>query len=185
MSNRYEIGLLCKYDNFSIPDTYSTAYRRLLCLEKTLSKDPSLRENLNQQINDYVFQGYADKLEKKDIEAEFPSWFLPIFAVRNPNKPTKVRIVWDAAAQVNSISLNSLLLKGPDLLTNLPGVLFRFRQFKVAMAGDIKQMFHQVMIKKEDRRFLRFLWRNSPDCEIGVYQMNVMIFGASCSPSCS
>lgn len=185
LGDRYEIGLIWKFDDFAVPPSYPMAYRRLTCLEKMLCKDPALRQNLNEQMNDYVNQGFAQKLEKEDIKAATPSWYLPIFAVRNPNKPTKIRIVWDAASKVNNISLNSLLLKGPDQLTNLPGVLFRFRQFQVALAGDIKQMFHQVVIRNEDRPFLRFLWRNAPDSEVEVYQMNVMVFGASCSPSCS
>lgn len=70
----------------------------------------------------------------------------PLGVVQNPNKPGKVRVVWDAAAKTGGVSLNSMLLKGPDLLTSLPAVLFRFRQREVAITGDIKEMFHQIII---------------------------------------
>lgn len=67
----------------------------------------------------------------------------------NTNKPGKVRLVWGAPAKVSRVSLNSVLLKGPDQLILLPAVLFRFRLYSVAVSADIKQMFHQVEIRPE------------------------------------
>lgn len=37
-------------------------------------------------------------------------WYFPIFAVQNPNTPGKFRIVYDAAATVNGVLLNSVAL---------------------------------------------------------------------------
>ena len=89
-------------------------------------------------------------------------------------------MVMDAAAKSDGVSLNSKLLTGPDLLNSLVGVLLRFREGKVAIGADIEAMFHQCLISDDDQPALRFLWRQldsdrSPD----VYQMLVMIFGAS------
>ena len=42
-------------------------------------------------------------------------------------------------------------------LTNLLGVLIRFRPDKVAFMGDIESMFYQVMVVEEHCNFLRFL----------------------------
>ena len=50
------------------------------------------------------------------------------------------------------------LLQGPDLTSNLLGVLTRFRQEKYAFMADIEKMFFQVRVRKEDQSFLRFLW---------------------------
>ena len=55
------------------------------------------------------------------------------------------------------------------------------------MVGDIEQMFHQVLVDPEDRRYLRFLWWPEGDLtkESRVYQMSVHVFGAASSPSCA
>ncbi|XP_065095811.1 uncharacterized protein LOC135717614 [Ochlerotatus camptorhynchus] len=45
-------------------------------------------------------------------------------------------------------------------------------------------MFHQVGIRVEDQQCQRFLWWNEKG-EIVVYVMQVMTFGACCSPSCA
>ncbi|XP_055643274.1 uncharacterized protein LOC129779676 [Toxorhynchites rutilus septentrionalis] len=133
---------------------------------------------------DYLAKGYAHKateLELKETKAS-DVWYLPLGVVTNPKKPEKLRIVWDAAASVKGVSLNSVLLKGPDLLQSLPTVLCRFRQKEVAINADIKEMFHQVLIRPEDRQALRFLWRNQPSEAVQVFVMNVAIFGSTCSP---
>lgn len=137
------------------------------------------------QIQDYVAKGYARKLKPHELNEKHPrTWYLPIFAVTNPNKPNRIRIVWDAAAKVSGISLNDALLKGPDQFTLLPGVLQRFREKPIAVTGDIQEMFHQIKIRKQDQHSQRFLWNNSKNKEdIDVYVMQVMTFGATCSPS--
>lgn len=91
-------------------------------------------------------------------------------------------MVWDAAATVGTVTLNSVLLKGPCELPPLPKILYGFRQRAVAIGGDIREMFHQIRIQKADQQSQRFLWRND-DGRIEVYAMQVMTFGATCSPS--
>ena len=104
----------------------------------------------------------------------------------NVNKPNKVRVVLDAAAQFDGISLHDRLYHGPDLTNNLVGVLIRFREEETAFTADIEAMFHQVKVILDDADALRFLWWDTalslPPKE---YQMLVHIFGATSSPCCA
>ena len=104
--------------------------------------------------------------------------------VSNINKQTRFRVVFDAAATYSGTSLNQNLLKGPDFLNNLIGVLTRFREGQFAIMGDIEAMFHQVKVSKEDKDSLRFLWRTNPNLPINKYIMQPHIFGTTDSPCC-
>ena len=64
--------------------------------------------------------------------------YLPHHPVFNPNKPDKLRVVFDAAAEVNGVSLNSTLRTGPDLMNSLVGVVLWFIIGRYAMSADIE-----------------------------------------------
>ena len=106
--------------------------------------------------------------------------------MKNPNKPGKVRVVNDAAAEFQGTGLNKNLVTGPDLLNSLTGVLTRFRRDPVAIAGDIEAMFHQVRVSDEDSDSLCFLWTDDIHSKQPPYilKMLVHIFGAKDSMTC-
>ncbi|XP_062711694.1 uncharacterized protein LOC134289606 [Aedes albopictus] len=181
----FETGLLWKYDRPSFPNNYPLAVRRMQSLEKRLAKEPGLKERVNDQIAVYESKGYAHRLTQEEVETTNPDrvWYLPLGIVRNPKKPQKIRLIWDAAARVHGVSFNDMLIKGPDMLTSLFTVLLRFRQRSVAVCGDIREMFHQVRIIPQDKQSQRFLYRDHPDQPPQVFVMDVATFGATCSPS--
>ena len=96
-------------------------------------------------------------------------------------------MVFDCIARFGGTSLNDKLLQGPDLTNRLVGVLTRFREEPIAFMGNIDAMFHQVRVPEGQRDFLRFLWWPDGDLtqDLEEYQMNVHLFGAVSSPSCS
>ncbi|XP_053696848.1 uncharacterized protein LOC128744094 [Sabethes cyaneus] len=181
---RYETGLLWRYDGVRLPDNKEMALRRYHNLEKRLQKDSELARTLQQKMLEYQAKGYVRKLTDEELSRNYPRvWYLPVFPVFNHNKPGKIRIVWDGAAKVFGVSLNSTLLTGPDQLC-LFAILLQFREHRVGVTGDIKEMFHQVLMREEDQQCHRFFWKDDAG-EIKVYVMNVMSFGASCSPACA
>ena len=79
-----------------------------------------------------------------------------------------------------SQSLNSNLLKGPDLLSNLVGIILRFKESHIAISANIEQMFLQVKVAPSDRSYLRFLlWDHNGKIE--EYEYTRHIFGATSS----
>ncbi|CAK1583274.1 unnamed protein product [Parnassius mnemosyne] len=180
---RFQTGLLWRKDDVKLPDNYENSLKRLFNIEKKIDRDPTLKKKYVEQMNALVAKGYAEPAPKQKTADK--TWYLPHFAVVNPMKPEKLRVVHDAAAKTKGVALNDMLLKGPDLLQSLPGVVMRFRQHMIAVTADIKEMFMQVKLREQDRDALRYLWRgirrdNQPPEE---YRMTSLIFGASSSPS--
>ena len=185
LSGRYETGMLWKDDHVELPDSKGMALKRLQATERSLKRHPELARAYQETMQSYIQQGHARKLTPEEAsQSRERRWFLPHHAVTNPNKPGKVRVVFDAAARSQGSSLNDRLLTGPDLLKSLPGVLLRFREEPVALTADIEKMYHQVRVAEDDQPALSFLWRDldttrPPD----IYQMQVVIFGAKSSPA--
>ncbi|KAK0153094.1 hypothetical protein N1851_005228 [Merluccius polli] len=100
-------------------------------------------------------------------------WYLPSFGIYHPKKPEQIRIVFDSSAQHEGISLNNVLLKGPDL-NNLLGVLIRFRK-EIAVTADIQHMYYCFVVKEKHRDHLRFLWfwDNELNSDIVDYRMQM------------
>ncbi|XP_061398464.1 uncharacterized protein LOC133334184 [Musca vetustissima] len=184
IGDRFQTGLLWKQDDVQLPDSYPMALSRLEGIERKMKRDLNFSAAYRDIMQKYIDKGYVKKLSSDEIHA--PSdrkWYLPHFGVVNHNKPGKLRLVFDAAAKVNNISLNSQLLKGPQNIASLLSILYNFRRGQIGVGADICEMFHQVKIQPCDRVSQRFLWRdenqNKPPDE---YEMQVMIFGAACSP---
>ncbi|XP_065182580.1 uncharacterized protein LOC135813411 [Sycon ciliatum] len=133
-----------------------------------MDRNPAFSEAYCAKIAQYIDDGYDTKLTHSQLQ--MPSqraWYLPHFGVINPNKPGKLRLVFDAAAPSHGVSLNDALLPGPDYLNPLTSVLFKFRQHRVGFGGDIRQMFHQVHIRPDDQPAQRFLRK---DLELHVFE---------------
>lgn len=130
-----------------------------------------------------VFEsGHAELAPALSKEEE--RWYLHIFGVYHPKKPGQIRVVFDSSAQHDGVSLNNVLMTGPDLNNLLLCVLIRFRKESVAHV-DIQQMFHCFLVKTEHRNFLRFLWFKDNDLskEVTEYRMREHVFGHSPSPA--
>ncbi|KAL0810381.1 hypothetical protein ABMA28_010526 [Loxostege sticticalis] len=178
---RFEVGLPWRSDEPTMPPSYNAAYRRLKNLERRFIRDPAFASRYKEEIDALVTKGYAETCQ--DTEERSPrKWYLPHFPVFNPNKPGKLRLVFDAAAKSHGLCLNDFLLEGPDLLQPLQGILFRFRENPIAVKADIQEMFLRVKIRKEDQPAQMFLWREDPSKPPQIMKMTSMIFGASSSP---
>lgn len=178
---QWEVGLPFAKDTFNMPDSYNYAKSRLKGLLKKFQLDNEYAHRYGVEINKLFQQGYARELKENEISAS-RVWYLCHFGVQNPNKPGKLRLVFDGAGKVNNLCLNDFLLTGPDLYNSLLGIMLRFRENKYALIGDIKDMFLRIKIRPEDQNLLRFLWQPSVDAPLKLCVMQSLIFGATCSP---
>ena len=182
----YKTALLWKGEP-NLPNNRAMAVSCLHSTERKLKKNPELARKYQDVINSYISKGHAKKLtpeESKGMTSK--TRYLPHHAVLNPNKPGKVRVVFDAVSKYDRVCLNDKLPTGPDLLNNLVGILMRFRSGKIGIMADVEQMFHQGGVCEEDRDSLRFLWRDLDETRLpDEYQMTVHVFGAVDSPCCA
>ena len=156
-------------------------------LEKRLARNEDLEIKYHKTVKQYIVNNNDTKIPPEDLTPEKASNtpiinYIPHHAVLNQYKPDKVRVVYDAAGKYRKCGLNDHLLKGPDLLHNLVSIVIRFCLRQFAVTSDIKQMFHQVRVREEDRDALRFFWQENPNNYMDDYKMNVHLFGKNESP---
>ncbi|XP_075744357.1 uncharacterized protein LOC142803140 [Rhipicephalus microplus] len=134
-------------------------------------------------MNKLFVRGHAEEAPLHNIDEE--GWYLLIFGVHHPQKPDRIRVVFDTSAQHEGVSLNGVFLTGPDLTNNILGILIRFRQDSVAITADIEQMFDNFVVRDDHQNYLRFLWfkNNDTSREIMECQMKVHVFSNSPSPA--
>lgn len=179
----WEVGLLWKNDKIHLPNNREDALNRLKSLQKRLDKNIEYGDKYCALVDHLLASGYAEKLS--EISKNNPrSWYLPHFGVVHPNNlQANIRLVFDGAAKTKATSLNDNLLTGSVWTQPLLEVFIRFRQRNVTAMGDIKEMFLQFKIRKEDRCAQKFLWRGMDRRkESKTYVMKSMIFGSASSP---
>ena len=189
IGNRYEVPMLWSEQKVKLPNNLPVAMKRFRFLKRRFEADGDMHKGFKGVIDGYLSADppFARKLSKEEAEkTSDKTYYLPMHPVVNPNKPGKIRVVNDAAAEYMGTSLNKSLKSGPDLLSSLVGILMRFRVGRIAITADIEAMFHQVRVRPKDADSLRFLWKedmfsNDPP---ETFQMLVHIFGAKDSPTC-
>jgi hypothetical protein len=181
---RYQLSLPWK-DTAPFASNKFLAQSRLKHLEKRLRSSKELKMMYDEQINDYISNGYAEIAPPNHHPTK--TWYLPHHPVSSDRKPGKVRVVFDGAAKYNGMSINDRLLQGPDLTNSLTAILMRFRLHPIAVTADIKAMYHQVLVHEEDRDALRFLWWPDGDLDQPAleYRMTRHVFGLRSSPTCA
>ncbi|XP_077080710.1 uncharacterized protein LOC143733040 [Siphateles boraxobius] len=166
-----------------LPNNRGQALSRLMSLRKTLKRKPEMREHYVEFLDKIFSKGHAEPAHALSPDQE--CWYLPSFGVYHHQKPGKIRVVFDSSAQYDNVSLNDVLLKGPDLNNTLVGVLMRFRFDPYAVMADVEQMFHNFLVREDHRNYLRFLWFKNHDLdgEVQEFRMRVHVFGNCPSPS--
>ena len=188
---KYSVSLPWKSEVPDLPDNLRQAMGCLASTVRKLKRDPETLQKYDQIIMDQLEQGVISKCESTDVgegggDMQKGVHYLSHHPVIKPLKEsTKLRIVYNASMKSGGESLNDCLYKGPKLNELLLDVLLRFRIHQTAFIADIKQAFLRVMVKVEERDYLRFLWSNDihmTNPTIETYRFNTLVFGLTCSP---
>lgn len=182
-SNSWVAPLPFRQPRERLPNNRSQALKRFESLQCNLRRKPEMEQQYVAFMGKLLENDHAEVAP--GLREDEECWYLPSFAVFHPQKPGQIRVVFDSSAQHSRISLNNVLLTGPDLNNSLLGVLMRFRKEKVAVMADIQQMFYCFLVEEKHRNYLRFLWfkNNDVTSEVVDYRMKVHVFGNSPSPA--
>src|SRR5215469_5691626 len=97
-------------------------------LSRILSLKNKLINNKNIFPRYMLDMNYAEKVPQSELQNS-PRYYLTHHGVKHPRKD-KLRVVLDASLSFKGESINKSLLTGPNLITNLIGVLLKFREEK-------------------------------------------------------
>ena len=135
------------------------AKQRLENTENKLKKTPEVMRMYTETIDKYLENGYITKLDHKTEPGE-GCHYIPHFPVMKMERDTtKTRIVFDESAKdkyYENLSLNETIHQGPKLYSSLFDILLHFRHKPIALAGDISEMYMQILMDEGDRPFHRF-----------------------------
>lgn len=178
----YETGLIWKIGHPPLPNDKNESVTRLKNLVRILEKEPEVMEKHKAIIKTQFEEGIIEKAPNSAKEGK--EYYIPHKPVIRENpETTKLRVVYDASASKNGVSLNSCLETGPPLQNILWSVIIRNRTQPISVCADLKQAFVQIRINEEDRDVLRFHWINEHDPnQPGVFRFTRALFGMNQSP---
>ncbi|XP_066600735.1 uncharacterized protein [Prorops nasuta] len=174
---RYIVRLPFKLNKPDLGDTKIIATRRFHALIRKFKNDSELEKEYRKVMQEYLESGHMTLIESEEEEG----YYLPHHAVvKKDSITTKVRVVFDASAKGSKgISLNDILLTGPNIQDKLFEHLVRIRLNKYMITADIEKMYRQILVNKEDRRYQRILWFHQE--QIRTFELNTVTFGISSS----
>ena len=133
-----------------LPNNRLQTLYRAKTLDNSFQKDSVKKQHFVHFMKEVLDKDPAEIVPPFEEDPE--CWYLPLFDVYHPKKLNQIRCVFDTSAKFEGVSLNDVLLTGPDLTNSLLGVLLRFRRKPIAMTADI-QMFFCFLVDKKHRDF--------------------------------
>ncbi|KAG1695324.1 hypothetical protein GQR58_006635 [Nymphon striatum] len=171
-------------ENVLLPNNRNAVFHRTKNTLDRLKRDTAKLHQCIESMQRNINSGHVESVPVNDIPKEGRQWYLPIFPVTNPKKD-KTRLVFDASATYDGISLNQKLLQGPDCNNKLKGVLLRFRSGEIGFTADIEAMFYNFYLEPNSKNFTKFFWYEGNDAQskLSEYRGCVHLFGNRPSPA--
>lgn len=183
VDGRFVVRLPFKENYRQLGNSYASALRRFLSLEKRLLSNPDLYTKYKMFMLEYENLKHMECVNNAggDNQAidDTNCFYLPhSYVINDRSRTTKLRVVFDGSAKTSTgISLNDTLMNGPKIQPDLLEIVVRFRTYRYAFSADITKMYRQVLIHNEDRDYQRILWRPDPNNQIKIYKLCTVTYG--------
>ena len=168
-------------DPKELPNNVAVAVAMMKSTEKKLKGLGPVYTNLyNEGIEDMINRKVARKLSISEINNyKGPVFYLHHHEILKPeSESTPLRIVFNSSLNYKGHKLNDYWAKGPDMLNELLGILIRFRQGLIAVAGDLSKMYNAVELELLEQHTHRFVWRGGNEGKAPEhYALSALGFG--------
>ncbi|XP_054257437.1 uncharacterized protein LOC128982503 [Macrosteles quadrilineatus] len=180
-SGRYVVKLPKRPNHPLLGESCSTAQLRLKAMERKFAAQPEFKDLYSEFMDDYIKSGHMSTCEQP-LSGE--CYYLPHHGVFKENPPnSKIRVVFNGSSKTNNgVSLNDILMPGPKLQNDISDVLLYFRCHKFVFTCDIRQMYRQILVAEDDKKYQLIFWRSNPDESLQVLKLNTVTYGLNCSP---
>uniref|UniRef100_A0A8D9ARL7 Integrase catalytic domain-containing protein n=1 Tax=Cacopsylla melanoneura TaxID=428564 RepID=A0A8D9ARL7_9HEMI len=175
VTGRYIVALPFHGDPAHLDTNRQTALRQYANLEKRLDKNSPLKKEYNDFFSDYCAQGHMTPAPS-DSRYVIPHHSV----VKLTSSTTRVRAVFNASASSShGQSLNNLLMKGPKLQKDICEIILNLRGYRIVVCADVRQMYRQILIRPEDRKYQHIFWRSTEDAPITEYELATVTYGVT------
>lgn len=174
-SGRFEVPIIWMEEQ-ELGQSYNVCYERNRQLFGKLNETQI--EQFLKILRDYQDSGIITVTNKKETEG----YFVPFVLVWRKSSTTPLRVCLDASQRTNNgVSANDIQVIGPRLQPDIVIQLLKFRRDLVAVIADISQMYLNILVRPEDRKFQKSIL-NIPGYETQQITYNILMFGGRCSP---
>ena len=169
-----------KTDPKVLKDNRMQATSILIRTENRLKKNKVTSEKYCEQFQDFIKRGIFKEIDDEEIKNYIgPVRYVSHHEVfKEESTSTPVRIVLNSSLRFHGLSLNDILMKGPNSLSDLFSIQLKFRTYQCALIGDIQKMYHSIQTTERERHLRRVLWRNmKTEQPIKTYGTETVTFG--------
>lgn len=153
------------------------ALKRYMYNERKRMESLELNEIYVEKMREQITLGYM-QLATESPNANEIVYYIPYHCIAKNN-----RIVYDASCKTDKgISLNDIQKLGAKLQMDLHWILSRMRRHRFVIYADIKRMFNQVCLARNQWNLQRIFWRENNREPLREYWLTVIIFGMKSSP---
>ena len=168
----------------ALTDNRRQAIAYATSLEKKLDKH-QLTKKFDEEFEKFLQTKSLRKIPDEELKTwDGPVHYVPLQLVVNEgSQSTPFRIVTNTSCKDprTGKSLNDILAKGPNLLSDSYQILLRFRNRKYAISTDVTKAYHGLRTGKAEMHLRRVVYRKSKDKEWETYGFLCVSFGDVCA----
>ncbi|GFX85478.1 integrase catalytic domain-containing protein [Trichonephila clavipes] len=145
-NDRYCVGLPRLGSSVELPSNYQVAEKRLFGITRKLRSGRTYEE-YDGVFKEWLEEGVIEMVPDRELTSK--GHYLPHHPVfKQDSVTTTIRPVFDASCKAGrSPSLNDFLVKGPNLIEDIPSILLRFREKYIDATSDILRILANRITK--------------------------------------